>query len=125
VEPEFLTDPLEENEDYFLWVGRITEPYKQLSPVVEAFSEMITRLVVAGDGPDRDRLEGRATSNMQFVGWSRPERGIGAEYPSRRSFASNTATPSRGRAARRPWRTQARPRVTNTRGECTPARSSL
>ena len=32
VEREFLTDPLEENEDYFLWVGRITEPHKQLFP---------------------------------------------------------------------------------------------
>lgn len=89
-EREFLTDALEENEDYFVWVSR--EPYKQLSPVVEAFSEMNTRLVVVRDGPDRDRLGAvRPPTRSSSAGATRARDR--RRTPSRRSFASNTATP--------------------------------
>lgn len=55
-------------EDYFLFCGRIIEPYKQLGIVIEAFKRLGSRLVVAGDGPDRERLAASAPPNVEFVG---------------------------------------------------------
>lgn len=53
----------------FLWVGRIVEPYKRLSLVVEAFRDLPFDLLVAGDGRDRERLEAGAPPNVRFLGW--------------------------------------------------------
>lgn len=53
----------------FLWVGRIVEPYKRLSLVIEAFRGLPLDLVVAGEGRDRERLEAGAPPNVRFVGW--------------------------------------------------------
>ena len=54
----------------YLWVGRIVEPYKRLSLVIEAMRDDPTRsLVVAGDGRDRARLEAEAPDNVTFLGW--------------------------------------------------------
>ena len=53
----------------FLWVGRIVEPYKRLSLVVEAFRDLPFDLLVAGDGRDRARLEAGAPPNVRFLGW--------------------------------------------------------
>jgi glycosyltransferase involved in cell wall biosynthesis len=54
---------------YFLFVGRLVEPYKRPSIVIEAFSRMPEhQLVVAGDGPALDGLRRRATPNVSFVG---------------------------------------------------------
>lgn len=53
----------------FLWVGRIVEPYKRLSLVVEAFRGLPYDLVVAGEGRDRARLEAGAPANVRFLGW--------------------------------------------------------
>jgi glycosyltransferase involved in cell wall biosynthesis len=59
-----------EHEEYFLWAGRITEPYKQLEIVLDAFSSLPgRRLLVVGDGRDRERLEQSASSNVRFLGW--------------------------------------------------------
>jgi glycosyltransferase involved in cell wall biosynthesis len=54
----------------YAWVGRITEPYKQLGLVISAFSELPDlELFVVGDGRDRPALEKGAPSNVRFVGW--------------------------------------------------------
>lgn len=54
----------------FLWVGRVVEPYKRLSLVVEAFRDLPGMdLLVAGDGRDRARLEAGAPPNVRFLGW--------------------------------------------------------
>lgn len=55
-------------EDYYLFCGRVIEPYKQLGIVIEAFRRLGSRLVVAGDGPDRERLAASAPPNVEFVG---------------------------------------------------------
>lgn len=54
--------------DYYVWMGRIVEPYKRLSLVIETFGHLSEKLVVVGDGRDRIALEGRATANVTFVG---------------------------------------------------------
>jgi glycosyltransferase involved in cell wall biosynthesis len=55
-------------DDYFLLCGRVIEPYKQFGIVIEAFRRLGLRLVIAGDGPDRERLEAGAPANVEFLG---------------------------------------------------------
>lgn len=59
----------------YVWVGRIVEPYKRLSLLVEVFRDLADqRLIVIGDGPDRALLEAYASSNVLFMGeLPRPE----------------------------------------------------
>ena len=55
-------------QDYYLFCGRLIEPYKRPTAVVEAFRHLPHRLVVAGDGPELSRLRSIATPNVEFVG---------------------------------------------------------
>lgn len=56
-------------DDYFLFCGRLIEPYKRPGIVVEAFRRMPDRrLVMAGDGPALDHLRAIAPDNVEFVG---------------------------------------------------------
>ncbi len=60
--------------DYYLWVGRIVEPYKRLDVAVEAFARLPDRrLLVVGDGPDASALRARAGANVEFLGWQSGE----------------------------------------------------
>ena len=52
----------------FLWVGRIVEPYKRVSMLIEAFRSSPHRLTVVGDGRDAARLRRSAPSNVTFAG---------------------------------------------------------
>ena len=54
--------------DFYLFCGRVIEPYKQVGIVVEAFRRIGARLLVAGDGPDRERLAAGAPPNVEFLG---------------------------------------------------------
>lgn len=54
--------------DYFLFCGRLIEPYKRVGLVIEAFRRLGSRLVVAGDGPAFDELRRAAPANVEFVG---------------------------------------------------------
>ncbi len=56
------------NDGYFLLCGRLVEPYKRPSLVIEAFRNSPHKLVVAGDGPELDRLRRVATPNVEFLG---------------------------------------------------------
>lgn len=56
-----------EREDFDLLVGGFV-PYKREALAVEAYRGTARRLVVAGDGPLRDRVAARAPRNVQFVG---------------------------------------------------------
>ncbi len=55
-------------QDYYLFCGRLIEPYKRPTAVVEAFRHLPHRLVIAGDGPELSRLRSIATPNVEFVG---------------------------------------------------------
>jgi len=55
-------------DDYYLFCGRLIEPYKQVGITIEAFRRTGQRLVVAGGGPDFERLAADAPPNVEFLG---------------------------------------------------------
>jgi glycosyltransferase involved in cell wall biosynthesis len=59
--------PVEERDDFFLCVGRLA-PHKRFDLAVEACSRLKKRLIVAGDGPERERLQRLAGPTIQFLG---------------------------------------------------------
>ena len=55
--------------DYFLFVGRLIEPYKQARLLLDAFRGLPgERLVIAGDGPAMAELRDAAPGNVEFTG---------------------------------------------------------
>jgi glycosyltransferase involved in cell wall biosynthesis len=71
VHPPVATDRIRPDEsaasDFYLLVGGFV-PYKREDLALEAFRALGRRLVVAGDGPARRRLESRAPANVEFTG---------------------------------------------------------
>ncbi|HWP02616.1 MAG TPA: glycosyltransferase [Gemmatimonadaceae bacterium] len=53
--------------DFLLFLGRLV-PYKRVDLAIEAAARSGVKLVVAGDGPDRARLEKLAGSQVEFLG---------------------------------------------------------
>ena len=64
----FRPAPSEGHDGYFLFCGRLVEPYKRPTLAVEAFRTLPHRLIVAGDGPELGRLRKLASPNVEFVG---------------------------------------------------------
>ncbi len=56
-----------EIEDYYLVLSRLM-PYKRIDLAIEACKRMNRRLIVIGDGPDRERLEKMADDRIEFLG---------------------------------------------------------
>lgn len=56
-----------EIEDYYLVLSRLM-PYKRIDLAIEACKRMNRRLIVIGDGPDRERLEKLADDRIEFLG---------------------------------------------------------
>lgn len=54
-------------EDFYLYVGELVS-YKRVDLLVDAFNASGRKLVVIGDGGERDRLEARAKGNIRFHG---------------------------------------------------------
>jgi glycosyltransferase involved in cell wall biosynthesis len=59
--------PMYPRENFILSLGRLV-PYKRVDLIVQAAERLGVRLVVAGDGPDRSRLEALAGPHTEFVG---------------------------------------------------------
>lgn len=59
--------PSKEVEDYYLILSRLM-PYKRIDLAIEACNRMNRRLVIIGDGPDRERLEKLAGPQTEFLG---------------------------------------------------------
>ncbi|WP_454193072.1 glycosyltransferase [Paenibacillus sp. Marseille-Q7038] len=57
----------ENSEDYFLVVSRLVS-YKKIDLAVEACTHLGRRLLIVGDGPDRQRLEQLAGDTVTFLG---------------------------------------------------------
>jgi len=57
----------DEIDDYYLVLSRLM-PYKRIDLAIEACKRMNRRLIVVGDGPDRDRLEKLADDRIEFLG---------------------------------------------------------
>lgn len=66
----FVPEPLPATRrQRVVWAGRIVEPYKRLSLVIDAVRALPdVELLVAGDGRDRARLEAGAPDNVRFLG---------------------------------------------------------
>lgn len=56
-------------DSYYVTSSRMV-PYKKIDLIVEAFSKMPDkRLIVIGDGPDYNKIKGKASSNVEFTGY--------------------------------------------------------
>ncbi|KAM3092820.1 glycosyltransferase [Phormidesmis sp. 146-35] len=53
--------------DFYLASARLIS-YKRLDVIVEAFNWLELPLLITGEGPERDRLQARASKNIQFLG---------------------------------------------------------
>jgi len=56
-----------DKEDFHLASARLLS-YKRLDVIIEAFNWLGWRLIITGDGPERNRLEAQAMGNIQFLG---------------------------------------------------------
>jgi glycosyltransferase involved in cell wall biosynthesis len=56
------------HDDFFLFCGRLVEPYKRPSLAIEAFRDLPKRLVIVGEGPAYRALKAIAPTNVEFVG---------------------------------------------------------
>jgi glycosyltransferase involved in cell wall biosynthesis len=65
--PAPLAFRCEEYGDFVLSVNRLDRA-KRIDLLLEAAKQTDVRIVVAGDGPDRERLEALANGNVEFVG---------------------------------------------------------
>lgn len=62
-----------ETKEYYVTLSRL-DWHKDIDDIVKAFSDTDHRLIVAGDGPERDALESMAAENVEFVGFVSEER---------------------------------------------------
>lgn len=60
-------------EDFYLYLGRLDDA-KEVGEIVNACTKMGTKLVVAGDGPERDTLEHLAGSTVDILGYVSTDR---------------------------------------------------
>jgi len=65
----------EEKEDYYFTMSRMV-PYKKIDLIVEAFSKTNKKLIVAGTGPDMEKIKSFAKDNVEFVGFISDEEAI-------------------------------------------------
>jgi glycosyltransferase involved in cell wall biosynthesis len=59
-------------DNYFVTLSRLV-PHKRIDVVVEAFSSLKLPLKVIGEGPERNLLQKRAASNIEFLGYQSEE----------------------------------------------------
>lgn len=57
-----------ETGDYYLTLSRL-DWHKDIDGIVRAFNDLDQRLIVAGDGPEREKLESIASKNVEFAGF--------------------------------------------------------
>ena len=70
--------------DYFFIAARLSA-YKKIDIVIEAFNDLGWPLVIAGEGPERERLENMAGKNVKFLGFV-PDEELGGYYASSKAF---------------------------------------
>ncbi|MFN3695193.1 MAG: glycosyltransferase, partial [Ignavibacterium sp.] len=60
---------VEQKDDYYFVASRLV-PYKRIDLIVEAFAQMPDkRLVVAGTGPELNKLKNKFLVNVEFIGY--------------------------------------------------------
>ena len=65
----------ENKEDYYFTMSRMV-PYKKIDLIVEAFSNTDKKLIVAGTGPDEEKIKKLASKNIEFVGFISDEEAV-------------------------------------------------
>jgi glycosyltransferase involved in cell wall biosynthesis len=60
------------HKGYYLIVSALV-PYKRVDLAIEAFNRIGGRLVIAGKGPDLQKLQAIAKTNIEFLGWQSDE----------------------------------------------------
>ncbi len=60
--------PANRIDDYYVIVGRLV-PYRRIDLLIEAFNKMGRRLLIAGSGRDRERLESLAGPSVEILGY--------------------------------------------------------
>ncbi|MBN1522743.1 MAG: glycosyltransferase [Candidatus Aureabacteria bacterium] len=61
-------DPDKEKKDFYLILSALV-PYKKIDLAIRVFNETKLPLVIAGSGPDEDRLKKASGPNVAFTGW--------------------------------------------------------
>jgi glycosyltransferase involved in cell wall biosynthesis len=61
------------HDDYYLAVGRLV-PYKRTDVLIGACQKLGRKLVIVGDGPEKERLKKSAGKNVEFVGETADEQ---------------------------------------------------
>jgi glycosyltransferase involved in cell wall biosynthesis len=62
----------EKNDGYYLIVSALV-PYKRVDLAIEAFNRFGEKLLIAGTGPEKEKLEKIAGQNIEFLGWQSDE----------------------------------------------------
>ncbi|CCH66004.1 Glycosyltransferase [Richelia intracellularis HM01] len=57
----------EKKDEYYLAAARMIS-YKRLDIIVEAFNWLGWRLLISGNGPEKERLQSKALGNIEFLG---------------------------------------------------------
>jgi glycosyltransferase involved in cell wall biosynthesis len=73
VDTAFFKPSMGVRDDFYLVAGALV-PYKRFDLAVEVFNSLDRRLVVAGTGPELDRLRKMAGNNITFSGWVTDEK---------------------------------------------------
>jgi glycosyltransferase involved in cell wall biosynthesis len=68
VDTDFYTPANQPRQDYYLCVSALV-PYKRIDLAIAACNELGRKLVVIGDGPERDRLARLAGPTVELRGW--------------------------------------------------------
>ena len=72
VDTEFYRRARLPREPFYLVVSALV-PYKRIDQAISACVALGKPLVVIGEGPDRDRLQALASTEVQFMGWQPDE----------------------------------------------------
>jgi len=57
--------------DYYVYAGRLDIPYKRVDLVIRAFNKLNKKLIIIGDGFDKEKLKKISKSNIKFLGWKK------------------------------------------------------
>jgi glycosyltransferase involved in cell wall biosynthesis len=65
-EAEEFTQPRSPNESYLIVTALV--PYKRIDLAIDAFNKTGKRLIIVGDGPEKEKLMKKASDNIRFLG---------------------------------------------------------
>lgn len=71
-------------EEFYLIVSQLRR-YKRIDLAVDAFNKLGLKLVIIGEGQERERLERKAKKNIKFLGWQ-PNRIVSRYYKNCTAF---------------------------------------